>query len=355
MSEELLTRLHASPDVYVQKLDLVREAALLVQFDLRAYQAASFLDDRILTPALKGGWVPLAGLVEEARRIQQQRPLHFIFHTGHVGSTLISRLLDATGVILPLREPLTLRTLADAHDLLGQPDSLLSEAQFGALEGALMNLWSRGYDPTSAVLLKATSSTGRMARPLLTRHAAARAIYLNIAVEPYLATLLAGKNSSVDLRGHGPPRIRRLQSRIDSPIAPLHSLSSGELAAMSWLAETWNQQDTARAIADRVIAVDFDRFLASVESGIAEILRHFELPFDAEYLSGLSRSQVLTRYSKAAEFEYSPSIRSEILNESRRRNRAEIRKGVSWLDSLAKSERDVAEILNQSDRLTVDS
>ncbi len=79
------------------------------------YRAASFLDDRMLTAQSKGAWVPLEQVMEKAQRIEA-RPLHFIFHTGHVGSTLLSRLLGETGGVLSLREPLPLRSLADAFD-----------------------------------------------------------------------------------------------------------------------------------------------------------------------------------------------------------------------------------------------
>src|SRR5262245_35315537 len=148
MIEALLTDLVAAPDVYVQKVDLARDAALLVRLDESAYRAASFLDDRILTPALKGGWTSLSNVVAAAQGIAHGRPLHFIFHTGHVGSTLLSRLLDESGCVLSLREPLPLRTLADASDVLGLPESLLSSADFEGLERALLQLWSRGYKST---------------------------------------------------------------------------------------------------------------------------------------------------------------------------------------------------------------
>ena len=42
-----------SPDLYPQKIDLVREAAMIVPLSQQAYRAASFLDDRILTPAMR--------------------------------------------------------------------------------------------------------------------------------------------------------------------------------------------------------------------------------------------------------------------------------------------------------------
>ena len=175
MTETLLTGLVASPDIYVQKIDLARGAALLVQLNESAYRAASFLDDRILTPGLKGAWASLESVLGAADSQLANKPLHFIFHTGHVGSTLVSRLLDESGRVLSLREPLPLRSLADARDVLGSPESLLSAAELERLERALLNLWSRGYSSTDAVVLKATSSSCRIATSLLGRLSAAHA------------------------------------------------------------------------------------------------------------------------------------------------------------------------------------
>jgi hypothetical protein len=342
MTETLLTSLAVSPDVYVQKVDLARNAALLVRLDEAAYRAASFLDDRILRPDLRGGWTSLQSVTAAARGILHGRPLHFIFHTGHVGSTLLSRLLDESGCVLSLREPLPLRVLAEAHDVLASPESLLSPAEYQGLERALLQLWSRGYSGTNSVVLKATSSACRIATSLLERMPAARAVYLNLAAEPYLATLLAGKNSAVDLRGHGPVRIRQLQARIEAPLAPLHALSLGELAALSWLAETWNQHDAVDRFGTRVLAVDFDALLEDVAGCVRSVAEHFQLPVDSGWLADIARSPVLTRYSKSPDFEYSPQLRRELLRESRQINAAQIAAGLRWLENLAGSQPAVA-------------
>ena len=229
IADLLLEKLPSSPEAYPQKLDLIREMALFVKLDTASYRAASFLDDRILGPATQGAWLPLGVVRDAAQRVRHARPVHFIFHTGHVGSTLVSRLLDETGSVLPLREPLPLRTLADAHDVLGQPESLLSDAEFGRYLALFMTLWGRGDDATRCIVLKATSIAGRVAVPILTSSANSKAIYMNLRAEPYLATLLAGQNSPIDLRGHGQGRIRRLQARVGVPLVPLHALSLGEL------------------------------------------------------------------------------------------------------------------------------
>jgi hypothetical protein len=332
IGNELWAQLPVSPDAYPQKLDLLRGLVLVVRLDTNAYRTASFLDDRILTPSTQGAWLPVARVAEAAGRIADPRPLHFIFHTGHVGSTLVSRLLDETGIVLPLREPLPLRSLAEAHDVLGEPESLLSESQFGAALEMSLGLWARGYQWTRAVVVKATSSAGRMAVPLLEARPESRAICLNLGAEPYLATLLSGQNSAEDLRGHGPGRIRRLQARRAVPLDPLHQLSPGELAALGWLVETASQQDAMRQFPDRVLAIDFDAFLAAVPESMGRVLAHFGLPPDARYLAGIGANPVLLRYSKAPERPFSPADRGLLLRESRRDNAAEIRKGMAWLE-----------------------
>ena len=115
---------------------------------------------------------------------------------------------------------------------------------------------------------------------------------------------------------------------------------------MSWLAETLNQREMIACGLDRVMPIDFDELLANLQQGLQRVLAHFELPASAETVSAIARSPVLSRYSKASEFEYSPQIRSQILSEARRNHSREIGKGLHWLESLAKTEPAVAEVLS---------
>ena len=240
--------LATSPDAYPQNLDLARGAVLVIRLDARAYRSASFLhgphsrsrNSRRMDLRFRGHGS------RSASRSSAPTSLHFPYR-GHVGSTLRSRLLDETGAVLGLREPLPLRVVADAHDVLAGPESLLSAPQFDALLGMLFRLWSRGYDWTRAVVVKATSSAGRIAVKVLEASPASRAVYLSLRAEPYLATLLGGANSATDLRGHGPGRMRRLLAGRALPVAPLHTLSSGELAALGWLVESLSREDARRA------------------------------------------------------------------------------------------------------------
>ena len=335
--EGLLARLHSSPDVYVHRFNLVRDAALLVQFDKRVYRTSSFLDERALLPTMAAGWVGIGQMVERVRSITSGVPVNFIFHSGHVGSTLLSRLLEEAGAVLALREPLTLRNLAELHDVLHLPESLLDGSSFNALLESFLRLWARGYPDTAMTIVKATSATARLAPQLLARRPLARAVYLNLRAERYMTTLLAGASAGSDVRGHGPERIRRLQSYGFKHEAAYHKMSMGELAAMSWLAESWSRYKAIAVGGARVLPVDFDALLGQLQGTLEHILRHFGLPHDAATVARLVDSPALRQYSKAPEHTYTAEMRAEILAESRAAHGAEIAKGLAWLERAAKA------------------
>lgn len=327
-----LSGLAASPLLYPQKLD--GDQVFFVRMDEAAYRAASFLDDRFLASTAPGSWTPWAPIATAMTAPRASRPLHFIFHTGHVGSTLLSRLIDETQVTLGLREPLPLRTLADLADA-GAP-------QFDARLPVFLDLWRRGFPATKAVVLKATSSSGRIAPRLLAASPASRAVYMNLRAEPHLATLLAGANAMTDLRGFAAERARRVSTAVgDMP----HPNSVGELAAMSWLAESLSQQAAIRAAEGRVMPLDFDRLLAKVGHTMNAVLDHLGIPYPPGFAEAVSRSPVLTRYSKAPEHAYSSMLRQQLLTQARAEHALEIRKGLAWLEAIAKKNADAAALL----------
>lgn len=345
-ADDLESALSKSPDIYAQKLDLIRMHALFIRFGEADYRAASFLDDRILRPTTRGSWLPFDRAAAALRHVQLPQPVHYVLHTGHVGSTLVSRLLDESRAVLSLREPLPLRTLAEAHDVVGSRESLLGPAQFEMLADLVLACWSRGYASTRCVVVKATSSAARVAPALLRRSEASRAIYLSLRAEPYLTALLAGPNSWQDLRGHAVERMRRLGSMLEAPIAPLHAMSLGELAAMSWLAESLTRRQIAGQFPARTLSLDFDAFLADVTTSVAGIYAHFGIAIEQAALERIVASPVLGQYSKAPEHEFSPALRAEIMREARREHRVEIERGMKWLEALGRAESSVACVLD---------
>jgi hypothetical protein len=326
--------LAGSASLYVQQLDADRQALFLVRLEPSQYRAASFLDGRILDGAAAIGWVPYAPIETVARHIIPL-PLHFIFHAGHVGSTLLSRLLDEVPGVLGLREPLPLRRLAELHDRQGD------DVRFRGLLATMLKLWGRGFDDSRMVVLKATSNAGRIAPQLLQACPEARAIYLNLAPEPYIATLMAGSNTRDDLEGMTVERIARLQRILGVVVDAAGPLSLGEGAAVAWLSERFAQE---HASGPRVMPLDFDHWLSDIEGGLRRVLVHLALP--ADLAVDLARSPMLTRYAKLPDdHSYSPQLRSELLDQARDEQRDEIMRGLRFLEALGSQHAAVAALL----------
>ena len=346
MADDFLRDLAWNPDLYPQKLDLRRDAVLIIPFTERGYRAASFLDDRVLSPAAAANWISVPTLRAATANIESVRPLHFLFHAGHAGSTLISRLLDETHLVLGLREPLPLRTLAQMHDAIGQPPLLVTREQFEDRLETFLRLWSRGYSWTQAVAIKATSSAGRLASPLLSMRPDSRGVYLNLSHEVFLATMLSRSAAIADMQAFAPERVRRLSRLIGDFGRSLQAMSLGELAAASWLTERLTESEAARALGKRLLHINFDDFLREPCKVLGAILAHFGIAIGPDEVDRIATGSVMQRYSKAPEeFAYTAELRAQVLAQSRETNRAEITRGRMFLDILAARSPQVASVL----------
>lgn len=332
-SHEFRARLLADPTLFAQDIDLIRELVLFLHLSREDYQRASFLDGRIVTPQSRGTYIRYAELDAALAGAAPTLPVHFIFHSGHVGSTLLSRLIEAAPGVLALREPGCLRALAEAELNLGAPESLVSPERFELLLRAQTLLWSRAYPDTRASVVKATSTTSSLGSRLMTIAPDMNAICLNLALEPYLATLLAGENSHLDLRGHGPGRMRRLSALLGAPVQqPLHAMSLGELAAMAWTVETLTHARLQQHFGPRVLRLDFDAVLADVDAALGAACAHFGVQApDTAAIQPLMHT-----YSKAPDQPYSPDVRRTQLDTARRTRADEIRKGLLWAETFAR-------------------
>ena len=325
----------SEPSIFPQNIDLARQAVLFLLLDEAALRSASFLDDRILSPQLQGRWVRFAEIGPWLPLIGPRHRLNFIFHAGHVGSTLISRLLDDIEGVLGLREPLPLRVLATAFDEMDALHALAGPAEWKMLLDLHLACWGRGYAKTQSVVVKATSSASPICQPIFDRLPEARALLLNLEPEPYLASLLAGENSYLDLRAQAQGRMRRLTRMAPSQVRPLHDLSLGEIAAMTWTVETLSHRTVEQRFGERLLRVDFDAFLEAPGDTLRKICAHFRLKAPDAYFSDVEANPTLARYSKAQEHAYTPTLRRQILAASRTTNLVEISKGLAWIDAFA--------------------
>ena len=85
-----------------QALDPAAGIARLVAMDREAYRAASFLDDRLMQLPVDAQLLPWPD-IEAATERDLRQDARWIFHIGHVGSTLVSRLLGEIRGVLAVR------------------------------------------------------------------------------------------------------------------------------------------------------------------------------------------------------------------------------------------------------------
>ncbi len=293
----------------IQAIDPKARLARLIRMNDEAYRQASFLDDRMLGEGAETRLCSLDEAVATAARIERDEA-SWIFHMGHVGSTLVSRLLGEQDDVLAIREPRSLRDLAIASD-----------DERPALALALRKLMGRGMVPGQAVLIKATSSVSEYA-PLLVAPGA-RVLFMFASPRRYIEGILAGENSVSELRALAGERLRRLSMR-GIELAGLDD-SDAHLAAAAWMCEMTALEAAAEAISDeQVMWADFDVMLDDMGEALARITAHFEIRVERDASDAIVAGPLMRRYSKAQEYDYSPALRTELLAEAGRRHRGEI-------------------------------
>src|SRR5260221_4228759 len=128
-----------------QALDPSAGTVRLVAMNRDSYREASFLDDRLIQQPVDAQIVAWPE-IESAMARDMRGDARWIFHIGHVGSTLVSRLLGEIDGVLALREPRFLRDLAlcppDVRTRYLRPVPKLMSRTFAARELACVKATS---------------------------------------------------------------------------------------------------------------------------------------------------------------------------------------------------------------------
>jgi hypothetical protein len=335
VKNELPESLGRSPELFPHALDVRGDSVSFIRLSRADYVKASFLDSRVLTPRSIEHMMPWRHVVDAIEAARLPERCAFIFHIGHVGSTLLSRLIGAHPRAFALREPMILRTCAQLSFEPEARPQAWSEGDFDARLSGCLKLLSRTFDDQQHAVIKATSFVSEMATALLSRASAPKALTMYISPESYLATILGGANSRPEAKMLAPYRLRRLHRRIGGEAWQLGSLSEGELLALGWACEMSALAHASRAAGARILRVDFDQFLARPATFLFAALCHFNIDATPSEAHTILQGPDMYRYSKAPEHAYDAALRSEVLNEARATHGAEIQRGLAWLDRAA--------------------
>jgi hypothetical protein len=307
----------ADPTLLTQALDPVAGLVRLVRMDAEAYREASFLDDRMFARQFETILCRWSELVAE---IGPSTPTdaRWIFHIGHVGSTLVARLLGE--LTLSIREPRILRDFSGAFSNLASIN--------GAVVARLLSRRFAGDQPT---LVKATSFVSEVASHLCPP--GERALFLFASPRNYIRSILAGENSRKELALLAGPRAIRMAGRASLPDA---RASEAHLAAAAWACEMTSLEASAEAMLDRAIHwVDFDLMLRDMPTALKGLTGFFDYEADPAVIAAIASGPLMRRYSKALEFDYSPALRRELIAEAGYDHRSSIEAAMDMLHKAA--------------------
>jgi len=314
-----------------QALDPAEGMVRLIAMDLESYRSASFLDDRMLQTPVDAQIVPWTA-VEEAITDELRSDARWIFHIGHVGSTLVSRLVGEIDGVLAVREPRLLRDLA------------LTPAEIRTRYAApVPRLMSRTFGEGEIACVKATSFASEIAPELVPP--GERALFTYATPRNYVASILAGENSRQELRILAGKRAQRLNARgIHLP-----AQDDAALAAAAWATEMTSLEAAAEAMPDRQIAwADFDAMLHELEEELTRIATFFGFDAEPDELRAIASGPLIGRYSKAPEYEYSPTLRRQLIGEASEQHGHEIDAALAMLDSAAEKSPLLARALSRA-------
>jgi hypothetical protein len=282
-----------------QALDPGAGTVRLVAMDRDSYRAASFLDDRLMQSAVDAQIVPWPN-VEDAVKGDLRVDARWIFHIGHVGSTLVSRLLGEMDGVLAIREPRLLRDLATIPPHIRAP-----------YLKALPKLMSRTFADEEIACVKATSFASAIS-PLLVPPGE-RTLFMYASPWNYIASILPGESSTREFDLLETSRARRLANR---GIVLPSARSEADRAAAAWACEMTTLEAAAEAMPDRQIEwADFDAMLADMPFELGRIARFFHFNEDEQQLTAIATGPLMGRYSKDLNHEYTPALRKAMIDQ----------------------------------------
>jgi hypothetical protein len=318
-----------------QALDPNAGMVRLIAMDRDSYRAASFLDDRMLERPVDAQIVAWTLVEEAASTADLRTDGRWIFHIGHVGSTLLSRLLGEIEGVLAVREPRLLRDMA-----------LVPAQVREQYIGSVPKLMSRAFAEEEFACVKATSFVSEIAPQLVP--AGESALFMYATPRNYVASILAGENSVKELRILAQPRAARMAARVNALDA--QAQSDAHLAAAAWACEMTSLESAAEQMTDREIGwLDFDRILENVPDALAVAARHFGLRAEPAQLQAIASGPLMARYSKALEYDYSPALRRDLIAEAERLHKSNLESALAMLQSAAEKSPLLARALSRAE------
>lgn len=350
-----LERLVDTPELFLRDVDPVRRSAALATMTEDSYRASSFLDTRVQRAGDRELAIPLDTLLRlVSAQGSPHRDIDYIFHLGHCGSSLLSRLLGELPEFLALREPPLLMGLARSHRRLEEPGFPISQSAWDELLGLSLVMLGRTWRPAQRALIKPSSHVASLIPMLMRFTGNERALILHVDLETYLASMLrpgVRRETRLFARDF---RLRDFTRISAGNAASLDNPSDPQLAAMNWLLQT---REFAIALDDtelqgRLLPVNFDNFLSARQHTLAAVCRFLRAEQSSDTLSAVLAGPAATRHAKSLTTVYDAGQRGRELAAARASHADEIGAGLEWARQVAGTCQAFAGLIERFSRAT---
>jgi len=147
------------------------------------HRDAVFLDPRFLSRAKKSAPIA-ASYVEAVDGSHSGGEIHFVFHTGFCGSTLLARALDQPGVSMGLKEPYVLQGFASQWGRMQRTPGAMPALRLA------IGLLARPFAAVEVQVVKANNCANHTIPEILCLRPHAKALFMGASLGAFLRAIM---------------------------------------------------------------------------------------------------------------------------------------------------------------------
>ena|GEM_PF-385346 len=289
-----LENIFTTPDIYFYKMD--GQNAQFAHMTAGHFQESIFLDMRI-KPASEGlAQVSLPNLMSVNQRAPMtRRPINFIFHIAHCGSTLLSRAFDRTDAALVYREPHALRQIgvevAQTPVYPGMAPVTKAKLAFA------LTMAQKRYMPNQPVIVKANVPVNLMLPEVMAGIPGSKGLLLYLPLEAYLLSILKSEANRSWIQGLCREIGWRFCRALNLDPAMIADLSIPQATGFVWLAQMKLFADALKAM-PALKTLNAETFFKTPAPVLEALSAHFSVPLDRAYFDDLAAGDLFNRHAK---------------------------------------------------------
>jgi hypothetical protein len=280
------------PNWLAHRYDPQHDAIHFLKLDRAGHRAATFVTDEYIPATAPKVVLRRDESVAEARK--DAGPLHFIFHSGFCGSTLLARALDIEGVSMGLKEPVIFNDIVGWRRRGGEVRSVAQ-----VLDDSLA-LLARPFSPGEAVIVKPSNILNAFAPAIMGMRPDTRAIFMYAPLKIFLGSVARKRLEGrlwVRKTFAGLAKDGVVNLGFDSD--QYFGQTDLQIAAAGWLA----QQDLfAKLIErfghDRVQTLNSEAFVAAPRQALTSLNTLFALGMNPDQLADVTDGPAFSTHSK---------------------------------------------------------